>query len=254
MTLESNWLEYCRSVLTDQDHIAACSLAGGSPEGPGVDATDLRWPGYFGREYKANQSVLVVSNVHRNFASHHVTVVQRDLLVNTTRLWRDRQVSDAHYLAGVRSVYEAGLSGGWKVSVHLRKTLSEMGLDVTEIAYVNAARCQYPEGQETTDASKSVDRKRKKGLQKDCLKRFPIRDLEVMLRPRVVLYMSLTAYTEAESSAPEDAVMRVCFNQLNGNLSRTASWKGQTLAMPMQRAEWTKELIRWSEATKPQRE
>jgi hypothetical protein len=116
---EAAWLAYARAVLSDLEHRRECAALGASPEHPGVDATDLRWPGYLGADYVAGEGALCVGNVHRNFASGRITSSDRDRLVAATRGWRDGLVHDTDYLDAVRSVYLAGFAG-WTVGKHLR--------------------------------------------------------------------------------------------------------------------------------------
>ena len=61
-----------------------------SPEHDGVDAVDLRWPGYLGAEYRRG-GVVCVANVHRDFASGGFGATAAVKLVDDTRAWRDEE-------------------------------------------------------------------------------------------------------------------------------------------------------------------
>lgn len=88
--VETGWLAYARSVVSDREHIARCAAKGGSPEHDGVDAVDLRWPGYLGAEYRRG-GVVCVANVHRDFASGGFGATAAVKLVDDTRAWRDEE-------------------------------------------------------------------------------------------------------------------------------------------------------------------
>lgn len=64
------WLEYAASVVLGDHHTEACVAAGGGTlEADGTP--ELRWPGYLGERF-ARGGLLLVGNVHRNFASDGV--------------------------------------------------------------------------------------------------------------------------------------------------------------------------------------
>jgi hypothetical protein len=235
--LEHNWLAYAREVLTDTTHRSACAAAGGSPAHPGVDAKDLRWPGYLGAGARRGHTVLAIGNVHRNFASGTLGVADRDLLVTVTRGWRDRQRSDSEYLAGVRQVYLAGLNG-WRVGTHLRYALDVLGLDLSAIAYTNAARCQYPEIPPRLPRAAQT----KLAVQAMCLRRFPIARLVDMLAPRAVLFTSTSAFDAATSVGPTGDTPWVCLHQFSGRLTRPARLASGVLPAETVRAVWAREL------------
>ncbi len=235
--LERDWLTYARELLTDLPHRQACEDAGGSPEHPGVDATDLRWPGYLGEDVKRHIAVLVVSNVHRNFASGTIGVADKDRLVEVTRRWRDRMVSDETYLRSTRDVYLAGFAG-WRVGVHISYAVAKLGLSLRGIAYTNAARCQFPE----IFPRLPHPGRTKAALQRLCLQRFPLSRLTSMLNPRLIIYTSTVAYDSA--AVIHDALEwpTVGMHQLYGTLTRPLRIGRETLPTGTCRAIWTRWL------------
>ena len=259
--VEQAWLAYARSVLTDAPHIARCRALGGSPAllngqpKPGVDDVDLRWPGYLGADAVPGKLVLIVSNVHRNFASGRVSDLDRDRLVSQTRAWRDGLAGDSEYLAAVRDVYGKGLTGGWTVSNWHLKTLKKLGVEASQIAYVNAARCQFPEPDpkllevETLGGVKRDGKRTKTRLKALCLERFPMRELEQFLRPRIALFTSMEAYDQATKGSNDPAITRLCYNQLNGNLTRPLFVDGTSMPKKTPWKVWSEFLASTGEST-----
>lgn len=233
--MEQEWLRYARTVVSNLEHQRACAIAGGSPAHPGVDATDLRWPGYLGERAELGRCVLAMGNVHRNFASGALTTAHRDRLVSATRGWRDGVVDDEAYLAATRAVYTAGLAG-WTVGKHLRFVLRTLGLDVSALAYVNAARCQYPEVPPVLPGAAAT----KLRLQALCLRSFPLADLVAFLQPRLVLFTSTSAFdaTEAAEVGSDTGRRRVCLHQLNGTLARELRLANVVLRVGTRREVW----------------
>lgn len=237
-TAEAPWLAYAREVLTDSKHLDACWAMGGSPNHPGVDATDLRWPGYLGAQARPGEMVVAVGNIHRNFASGTLGVSHRDQLVRATRGWRDGTVSDVEYLAETRAVYLAGLTA-WTVGKHLRYALGVLGLDLRSIAYLNAARCQFPELPPALPGGSRI----KPALQRLCLSRFPLGDLAGFLRPRFTLFTSTSAYDAALDSHDDEDSLRVCLHQLNGTLARPLTVDGRRFPVRTRREVWAQALV-----------
>lgn len=235
--LEIEWLAYARDVLSDEEHLAACRRIGGSPDHPGVDATDLRWPGYLGKDARAGSCMLVVSNVHRDFASGGVSPQLRDQLVVATRAWRSRELDDDGYLDAVRAVYHAGLSR-WRVGVHIRYVARVLGLTLQQVIYTNAARCQFPELPPAIPAASAT----KVRLQQLCLRRFPIARLARAGQPSLILFTSTSAYDEAVRLGDHSGVPEVCMHQLNGTLARPLLTGASELPAKAPRAVWTQAL------------
>jgi len=172
--IEQRWLDYCWSVLTDRDHIQQCEQAGGA----GLEDKSLRWPGYLGSAYKPG-GLLLVANIHRDFASGQAVSALASNLVSTAKSWRDggrSDKSDRQYLSAIQLCYFQGLSQ-WKVGKWFAKYLAKSGESFEQIAYVNAARCQARRG--TCPE-----------LQRLCLARFPLDDLAAFLKPRLILTCS----------------------------------------------------------------
>jgi hypothetical protein len=238
-TLDDGWLDYAREVVGDGTHRALCERAGGSPEHPGVDATDVRWPGYLGERVMRGTGLLCVGNIHRDFASGNLRSWHRDQLVDATRGWRDGSVDDASYLAAVRRVYLAGLSG-WRVGLHIGHVVEALGLDLLQVAYVNAARCQYPEVPPTMAAAPQI----KVRLQRLCLQRFPVDRLVRLLDPRLVLFTSTTAYDAAVELEGSLGVTTVCMHQLNGLLARPLTIGTEQLPVGTRREVWVEAVAR----------
>ena len=233
MSLTSAWLAYAREVVGSSEHRDQCAKLGGSPQHPGVDATDVRWPGYLGAAVERGASVLMVGNIHRNFANGGVAVAERDRLVEVTRAWRDGKVDDQTYLSVVRQVYLIGLRG-WPLGRQLRFTARRLGLSLEEATYVNAARCQYPEIPPALAAARLA----KPALQRFCLERFPISRIVSDIQPKLVLYTSVVAFDEARASLLDHTRLTVSLHQFTGQLTRPLVLPGHLLAVGTGRETW----------------
>jgi hypothetical protein len=234
----SAWLAYAREVVGDQQHIAECARLGGSPKHPGVDAVDLRWPGYLGSGFSGGSGVLIVSNIHRHFASGPVGRSDRDRLVQVTRQWRDRRVDDDTYLNISEEVYLAGMRR-WAVGRQLRYLTAALGISLNQVAFVNAARCQYPE----IPPALAKPKETKIALQLLCLRRFPVSDLVSGLKPSVVLFTSTVAFDQAAqlSHGPQ---LSVCIHQLSGQLTRPLDLGSSTVPKGTSRDRWLPEVAK----------
>jgi hypothetical protein len=216
-SFQRNWLDYSWSVLTDQSHIDACKQSGGR----GIDDASLRWPGCLGRLYMPG-GLLLIANIHREFASGHASAELAARLVACTKKWRDggRSASaDAEYLWTNRACYLEGLES-WKVGTWYEKFLKMAGLQFEHVTYLNAARCQALEGACPQ-------------LQKLCLKRFPISHLVDILRPNLIL----TCSTEVLRTQIDVPVR--WFNQRNGldeQKRKFGIWSTEALAELKSRA------------------
>ena len=60
-------------------------------------------------------------------------------------MWRDGDLDDDEWLGHLRAVYSAGFTSHWAVGRIIRGLRTRIGLEVAELAYVNAARCQIVE-------------------------------------------------------------------------------------------------------------
>lgn len=208
--IEKAWVAYAHDLLDDSDHLRRCSKAGGSPIGSVLDPqnrldSDLRWPGYLGREYRPG-GVLCVAMVHRDFESNGAGPEVRADIVEGTRGLRDRTITDTEYLERVRSGYEAGLAK-WLVGGRLGKTLDALFVPLTSVAYVNAARCQVPEDwshlsdQDRQEALATCNKIKGKVL-KLCWADYPITRIVGLLRPSFVLFASAPTYDRYDLAAP----------------------------------------------------
>lgn len=222
---------------------------GWSPEHPGVDATDLRWPGYLGRSYGPG-GVLCVATIHRDFASGGVGPEIRDSLVTGTRQqWKDERVSDAEYLSVVRRCYTHGLNR-WTVGTNLGAALRLLGVGIEEICYTNAARCQYPEIEPKAPDAGAI----KLRLVKLCLGRFPIAELAKADQASTVLFTNVTAYDQVAPTLP-DEVTPVSIHQWlargRAPLTRPLTIDGTTWPVRAQVAEWAPALKAQIEHNRP---
>lgn len=160
-TTEHRWLDYAWGVVNcTPAHRRACEAAGGARPSIGRElGNELRWPGYLGRNYVERRGVLCVGHVHRE----RVGVEEPDVvhteataaLVDSARVWLSSGRSacaDAKYIASVRDEYEAWLPT-WPRWYQHRDLLDGLGMDVTQIAWANLAKCRVP-----IDDKKAVDR------------------------------------------------------------------------------------------------
>jgi hypothetical protein len=233
MSVTDAWLTYAREVVADRTHRTDCANLGGSPQHPGVDATDLRWPGYLGAGVCRGTGALVIGNIHRNFASGTVDIKDRDRLVEATRSWRDGLVDDDTYLAIMRDVYLIGLNG-WPLGRQVRFAATGLGLSLDKIAYVNAARCQYPEIPPALPDARLT----KPALQRFCLDRFPISRLVRDLEPELLLFTSVTAFDKAAQGLISDARIRVSLHQFTGQLTRPLHLPDAVMPVGTGREDW----------------
>lgn len=209
--IEKAWVAYAHDLLDDRGHLRRCSKAGGSPIGSVLDPqnrldSDLRWPGYLGREYRPG-GVLCVAMVHRDFESNGAGPEVRADIVEGTRGLRDRTITDTEYLERVRSGYEAGLAK-WVVGGSLGKTLDALSVPLTSVAYVNAARCQVPENwshlpdKADRKEAKATCNKIKEKVLKLCWADYPITRIVGLLRPSFVLFANAPTYKRYDRAAP----------------------------------------------------
>jgi hypothetical protein len=233
VSVAAAWLAYAREVVRDSTHRGQCALLGGSPQHPGVDATDLRWPGYLGAAVKRGSGVLMVGNIHRNFANGTVGVKERDRLVEVTRAWRDGLVDDQSYLTIVRDVYLIGLRG-WPLGRQLRFAASRLGISLEEVTYLNAARCQYPE----IPPALAQARLAKPALQRFCLSRFPISRVVADVEPELLLFTSVVAFDSAAESLADDRRLKVSLHQFTGQLTRPLQLPDGLLEVGTGRESW----------------
>ena len=237
-TVERAWLEYARDVVCNEEHRLACEAAGGSPPGhPGVDATDVRWPGYLGRSYKPG-GLLCVAMVHRDFASAGVGTDIRDRLVDATLQWKVRNIDDEAYLSAVRYAYEAGLRR-WTVKGNIEAALRHLNTDTRSICYVNAARCQYPEMEPKEPRGKA--KRTKEALVHLCLSTFPIEDLAKRIEASVVLFTNVAAYDRTAPNLPTTTLAVAIHQQLapgHAPLVRQLSIGGSFFDVETRVASW----------------
>jgi len=141
---ETAWLEYSRTIVTDTTHRNACAALGGSATGVDGVITDLRWPGYSGQHYKPG-GLLWVNIVHADLRQKGCEATA-STLIEATRGWRDGEVTDQEYLDANRNAYSVGLRR-WTVASLIKVIATQgLGVDIEEMAYVNAARCQVIPG------------------------------------------------------------------------------------------------------------
>lgn len=220
--IEKAWIAYAHDLLDDRDHLRRCSEeAGGSPIGSDLDPqnrldSDLRWPGYLGREYRAG-GILCVATVHRDFESNGAGPAVRADIVEGTRGLRDRTITDTEYLERVRRGYEAGLAK-WVVGGNLGKALDALSVPLTSVAYVTAARCQVPEDwshlPDTADKeeAKATCTKIKKKVLKLCWADYPITQIIGLLRPSFVLFANAPTYDLAAPTRELTGVTSTCIH------------------------------------------
>lgn len=227
LDLEQEWLAYARTLLHDEDHLRECAEAGGSPSSPLLDPMcsldpDLRWPGYLGRSYRKG-GVLCIATVHRDFESNGAGASVRADIAGGTRAWKSGAIGDSEYLETVRSGYEVGLQR-WAVGGNFGTALAALEVPIESIAYVNAARCQYPEKVDHLDSVARVEvraagARTKAALLKLCQRDYPVGQLVDMLTPSVVLFGSKPTFKQTQVALrahPE--VLAICIHPwLTGN-------------------------------------
>lgn len=247
--IERSWVTYALRLLDDREHLRRCELAGGSPIGeldPGrrLDA-DLRWPGYLGRDYRSG-GVLCVATVHRDFETNGAGPGVRAGIVEATRGLRDRILSDVEYLNLVRRGYEAGLAK-WVVGGHLGRTLGALGVPLSAIAYVNAARCQVPENwshlpdKAARSAAKATCNQIKEAVLCRCWVDYPVTNLVAMLRPSFVLFANAPTFDRASMSKELGGVATACIHAWQGaagTLLRPLEVAGELYPPKTLLAEW----------------
>lgn len=229
--LQARWLKYARDVVENEDHRVECSKAGGSDplalvkeragtEHPAGFASDVRWPGYLGTEYRPG-GVIWVSNIHRNFDSAGLPPEFAEEANDCIRSWREGTDNDETFLLRLRSVYLRGLST-WTVGARARTALDRLGVPLEAIAYTNAARCQAPD----TGT----------GLQELCLSKWSLRDLVSILEPSLVLLTSETALRLSGRTRWPCTVL--AFSQRNGRLMKNSPWQPLGATGPTSQGTW----------------
>lgn len=249
--LERTWLDYARNLVHDDAHQRACAEAGGSPGGALLDPMcsldpDLRWPGYLGRSYRRG-GVLCVATVNRDFESNGAGASVRADIAGGTRAWKAGMIGDAEYLEMVRAGYEAGLRR-WVVGGNLGTALAALGVAVESIAYVKAARCQYPENVDHLDpdarlAVRAAGARTKAALLKLCHWAYPVERLLDMLESSAVLFGNKPTFKQTQTalrSRPE--VLAICIHPwLTGNrgpLQEALQIGGRIFPQGTQSAAW----------------
>jgi hypothetical protein len=188
--VEQAWLAYAQDVVLGDDHTASCVRdGGGCLEAP--DAAHLRWPGFMGRLYRPG-GLLLVGNVHRNFASDGVPTWVAELLAATTAAFRaDPAGHGPGYLADTRRAYLRGLSGAepgrWNVSRPFSYLLQRLGLDWDNVCYTNGSKSQAVPGA-------AIDR-----LIRGCVQRWPVEDLAARLGASHVITSSAVVRDDLRS-------------------------------------------------------
>ena len=182
--IEAEWLVYARSVVLGDHHTGTCVRSGGGCLESG-GAPQLRWPGYIGPLYKSG-GLLLVGNVHRNFASGGVPEWVPSLLIRTTQaLRRDPTGHSRAYLSDIRRAYERGLTGDelgtWKVARPFDYLLRGLGMVWEEVVYTNASKSQLIPG---ADLGRLVH---------GCLDEWPVDELADRVGASVVITCSSIA-------------------------------------------------------------
>jgi hypothetical protein len=189
---EQRWLAHAWGVVTaNEKHLYDCVAAGGATPGPGrVDGNELRWPGYLGRHYREERGVLVVGAVHKeaspaNEQRQPVIARTNAMLVEATRRWRATgrgPAADAAYLAAIRTAYEEALPAWKRWQRHFRPLVEDhLGLDHTQVAYANLAKCRVPLSRSESKVTKL------------CQRAFPMTQLVEAIRPQAALVAVLHA-------------------------------------------------------------
>jgi hypothetical protein len=181
---ELRWLDYARHVVNvSAAHIQLCESQGGVPD-VGDTSRTLRWPGYIGRRYREGEGVLCINQVHRdiNAETEQISPDVNQRYVEATSNWRAGRLSDADFLGETRRAYEYWIPR-WAAWKHFRYLVEQqLGLRVDEVVYANLAKCQLSTGRATT------------GVVRSCQTEFPICELVMAIRPRVVLCARADAY------------------------------------------------------------
>ena len=144
--------------------------------------------------------------------------------------WIRGDIGDNEWLPVVRAMYRRGLThpGGWNVAKHHSYFWSQLGETVDTIAYVNAARCQWPGAQPTDKVVKA------------CLERLPLTPLIRLLRPRLVLSNSFPVFEQLTSVVPT-----LYIHQLNGRnlLAAMISTEAESVTVGIGRREPTVQAL-----------
>lgn len=190
-TTQERWLRYAwRVVNCTQTHRSECEAAGGARPGAEREpGNELRWPGYLGRNYVEGSGVLCVGHVHRERAGlNEADVTHTEAtagLVEGARSWLSSGRSaraDKKYLDSVRNEYEGWLPTWPRWHQH-RDVLLGLGMDLTQIAWTNLAKCRV-----SINDKPAVDR-----VTTLCQAEFPMAELIEAIRPAAVLVAVLHA-------------------------------------------------------------
>jgi hypothetical protein len=237
-------------MLTDHGHIAATG-AMGTLHSADQDDPALRYPGYLGEAFRPETGTLVIYGIHREFHSENLVTdpngVIEGFILASQHLQKSETPDDTdleRYIRAHRAMYEIGLSGGWRVSSHLKEAMPACGLSfdrhgVSGIAYVNVSCCQVPELQKNGND----DTRRKNWLKKSCSAAHPVAEVVKLLRPAIVLCASSPGYASLAKAHVGGSLATVFYNQNGGYLERPIDFPdGQVVPTGARRAVWTAAL------------
>lgn len=167
--VEKQWLGYARGVLTGEQ--CACGAQGAD-----------RWPGFVGENY-TNGRLLIVGAIHNSRALLTAEMLTLQQMARSWAVHPRSDQGDAHFLSEVRSAYPKSMKawidqGDGKVGrvwANISRVLGIFGLEMTEVAFTNLAKCAAPPGA-------SIDKRIIA-----CNARFPILDLVGKIDPLVVV-------------------------------------------------------------------
>lgn len=189
--IESAWLDYAWAVANcPASHLAVCQREGAAPAVPGRDSGNgMRFPGYLGAAYQSGRALCLGSawgepppeesdpDKTRVALDRTIDEIQRDWV----REGRSA-ASDSTYLRGARSAYSEAIQTWPQWRRYFRSIVEDyVGLDVTQIAWSNFAKCRTPA------PGGGI------ALARACQGQFPIADLIEAIHPVVVFTAVLAA-------------------------------------------------------------
>ena len=178
---KAQWLDYAWDVVNcDADHLRCCRERGGAPKDNGCSPKypDLRFPGYYGSNYRAG-GILCVALVHNGrelFKRGFVNVEK------ATENWKKSgRTADDDYLKAIQSGYAETISawGPWNELGGPLKTILGLSSNLnvaSRIAYTNTAKCWSVPGAGSDGKLMTL-----------CKKRFPLSELCRILQPSILL-------------------------------------------------------------------
>lgn len=180
--------QYAVSVIRiDDEHRYKCEKASGA-SGTTELCERIRWPGYVGHAYtNARVRLLCCAQVH-----HGPELWRTSKSIQSTLLQIASSDLTPQLLRDLSHAYERTIPK-WGPWTDFKKILTPLGLDETNIAYTNIAKCWQTPGRSNVEKP-----------MKECLKTFPLTQLAKTIDAQAIVLMSSTGTMNRVGIVQED--------------------------------------------------